>query len=330
MAYAAVAGAGGVLAGLGSCSGQPPRLTGTFLQLLHEHRTWSDAAWCALFSALAALGIRTLILQWSAIDSIRFYQPLRAGEPSAVHHLFRQAERLGMSIWTGLKYDNSWWSEQRRAAGDTRHFLRPLQAAAIETATELAPIIRGSPAFAGWYVTEEVDDISWAKATPALFDYLLAVSSALKRVDPDVQVTISGFTDSRSSPERVRKFWTALLTAAPPIDRLLFQDGVGAHKLGLEEVPEMFAAAAAAARARRCGFNPIIEIFEQTAGAPLDTEAFAAIAGPWQRVARQLDAAGRFSSEVIAFSVPEYMIGNGAGGAPALRTSYQHYVQRFS
>jgi hypothetical protein len=208
--------------------------------------------------------------------------------------------------------------------------LRSLHAAAIQTASELVPIIRDSPAFAGWYITEEVDDISWAEARPALFAYLEAVSSELKGIAPAAKVAISGFTDFRSSPELVFDFWAALLGAVPHIDGLLFQDGVGAHKVSLEKVPDVFAAAASAARARRRAFSPIIEIFEQTAGAPLDTRAFSAISAPWQRVARQLSMAGEFSADVIAFSVPEYMIGNGGKEALALRNEYQRYVDRFS
>src|SRR5258706_11991246 len=56
-----------------------PMLSGTFLQLVAEHRTWREAQWVRLFDGFRRLRLSQLILQWAMSDSQPFFAPGPAG-----------------------------------------------------------------------------------------------------------------------------------------------------------------------------------------------------------------------------------------------------------
>jgi len=120
----------------------------------------------------------------------------------------------------------------------------------------------------------------------------------------------------------LQAFWDGLLAEAPELGVVMFQDGVGVGKLSLEELPDVLAAVQRAVEGRRRELRVIVEVFRQTAGAPIDDRPFAAEPAPIERVRRQIAIARSFSTGLLAFTVPDYM---NPDDAPAKAQLYEEY-----
>jgi len=302
-----------------------PRLDGTFLQLTDAHGRWSRAQWEALFDDLRALGLKRLVVQWTLRDETAFYASTQQrGVPQPpLPVLLELADRDGVAVVVGLASDSRFWERIARDAKLVEVYLRRLRLRSEGVARELAPLLRAHASFAGWYVTEEVDDGSWLEPERRglLAAYLRDLAASLKRLTPGATVAVSGFSNARCDPDALESFWKALLAAAP-LDVVLFQDGVGALKMDLANLPLYLGAMerAASASGRRLGV--VVELFEQTGGPPVDAGAFKAVPAPPARVLRQLELAGRASAGAIAFTVPDYMRGQNDPRAAQLRDAY--------
>ncbi len=281
--------------------------------------------WVRLFEAFRRLGLKRLVVQWTEYDGVVFHAGAGpAPQPPPLDILLRLADHSGMKVLVGLAHDSAYWRESERAPQRLPALFDRLLARSAATAQALRPLVAAHPAFAGWYITEEVDDLSWTPAArPLLFAYLARLSEALKRLMPEADIALSGFTDSRAAPAAVEAFWRELLAAAPAIGCVLFQDGVGVGKLALEQVPDYLAAAARAARAEERKLAAVVETFRQTAGEPLSDGPFAAEPAPLARVLAQIEAAAPHAAELVAFSVPEYM---SPAGGPTAGELYRAYL----
>lgn len=311
------------------CGQRPPRFSGTFIQLLNLHFTWDEQAWRRLFDALARLGVGEVVVQWSAYGNISFADRRPPQRYSPLEHLLHQADRLGMGVWQGLVYDAAWWDPKQRVPSSASDLLKRLLAKSLHACRTVTPMYTTSPVFLGWYITAEVDDLSWPpEAREPLFLFLKSLSDELKRVIPSAGVAVSGFTDSSSTPDQVRHFWAELFEHAPSIGHLFFQDGVGVEKLDVDAIGLYLGAAAAAARQHGRKFYPIVETFAQTAGEPFTNGAFAAEPAGLDRIVAQLTEAGRLSENILAFSLPEYMTPAGGPAAAQLYAEYLRYLQR--
>lgn len=300
----------------------PARLTGTFLQLDARHREWSESQWSELFDRFRKLELSQVIVQWTVLDETAFYAVNGSGAPT-VERVLNAARRTKMGVWLGLCHDSRYWSwvgGDPKAAG--RH-LKQLRSRSLAAARDLAALVKVSPAFAGWYLSEEIDDVNWrnAEARRKLLEHLKLETAGLKELTPGARVAISGFTNARVSPNRFRAFWKDVFEASA-INLVLLQDGIGVRKLELPEFPLYAAALAEAANraGRACGI--VVELFRQTGGEPLDRGPFRASSASFPRVRRQLEIAGRFPGPVFGFSVPEYMSPAGVEGAGQLHSDY--------
>jgi hypothetical protein len=84
----------------------------------------------------------------------------------------------------------------------------------------------------------------------------------------------------------------------------------------------------AATKSTECEFWSVVELFEQTGGMPLDAAAFRAVAAPFSRVLSQLRIESAFTSNLIAFTAPEYMFSQSDPDARTLLTAYLQYMGR--
>ena len=167
-----------------------------------------------------------------------------------------------------------------------------------------------------------MDDVNWqeAPAREVLFNFLRDLSAFLHTLTPKATVALSGFTNARLDPKTFGLFWKELLGAAA-IDRVLFQDGIGAEKLKLDELPLYLEALAQTSKAQSRQLQVVVELFHQ-----MSTKPFRAQPASWERVLRQLEIAARYSSAgTMAFSVPEYMTPSGGTEADNLFKEYRHY-----
>ena len=258
--------------------------SGTFLQLTRAHRQWPEARWQELWGQLRALGAARLIVQWTQDGD----EPLLDLLPAVF--------ASGLAIDLGLVHEPRYWTEGAAAFAGIE-----------ERARALLPRLRPFASranFHGWYITTEVDDVRWPNPTARaqLAAHLKATVKAARRVRR-APVAISGFSNGALSPVRLAEFWHRLLRETG-VSQLLFQDGVGAGKLTLQQLPDYYLAL------RRVPVLPVVEIFQMVRETP-----FEAVAAPLQRVERQLELAG---NAPLAFSLPEYATPGGVTGAAEL------------
>jgi len=305
-----------------------PMLSGTFLQLLAEHRTWSEGQWEHLFDAFRRLSLSQVIVQWVMSDS----QPFFASDPaggvkSPLQMILELGETTNIQVIIGLVHDPDYWLRITQPSAAVASYLANRESRIVQLVTEIAPLSRNYRSFAGWFMNEEIDDINWHEpaATSVLHSYLQRVSDYLRLALPRAPIAISGFSNAHGTPAQLEVFWRELLSAAPAIGTVLFQDGVGARKLTLENLPRYLRAVRAATDATGRRLWSVVELFEQTGGAPLDSGEFRASAAPFSRVAAQLQVEAACASGLIAFSVADYLL-TPTRRAADLLSSYLEYI----
>ena len=305
-----------------------PMLSGTFLQLLTEHRTWREEQWVRLFDAFRRLRLSRVIVQWVISESQPFFASPRAGVVrSPLQMIFELGEKTNIQVIIGLVHDPDYWLRITQPSATVAGYLANRESRIVQLLTEIAPLARNYRSFAGWFMNEEIDDINWHEpaATSVLYSYLQRVSDYLRLALPGAPIAISGFSNAHGTPAQLEVFWRELLSAAPAIGTVLFQDGIGARKLTLENLSQYLRAVRAATDATGRRLWSVVELFEQTGGAPLDSGEFRASAAPFPRVAAQLQVEAAYASALIAFSAADYLLAQ-TQRADNLLSSYLKYI----
>jgi hypothetical protein len=303
-----------------------PRIQGTFLQLTAAQGNWQQADWKRLFGYFKELHLTQVIIQWTVYDDLAFF-PLkgcREVAPSPLPIILQLADAAGLKVWVGLAYDSDFWGKINRDPKLVEVYLRRLRLQAEAIAMQLAPDLQRHPSFQGWYITPEIDDVNWesAKAREILFAFLRNLSGFLHKLTPEAEVAISGFSNARTDPKTFGCFWQALL-GDTSIDRVLFQDGIGAGKLKLDGLSIYLESLRQAVQTQQRQLQVVVELFHQTCERP-----FRAQPASWQSVLCQLNLASRFATRgIVAFSIPEYMTPSGGPKADKLFNSYKDFIQ---
>lgn len=264
---------------------RPALFRGTFFQLWAQHLEWPPGRWDDLFGSLSALACREIVLQWCRYDGLDYY-PL-------LPRLLDTARSHRMRLLIGLPSGSTWW---RQLAADPLPALDPL----VDRARVFASSIEARhwsrhPAFAGWYLPEEIDDDHWF-AVPRR----RALSAALDRIAGVVRpLSVSGFTNRAQTPSELAAFWREI-AARRRIARVFFQDGIGAGKMTLAAWPAYLEAL----RARLGGrLDVVVEIFESL---PSDS-GFRAVPASLDRIRLQAGIARRaIGRPPLCFSLPDY------------------------
>src|ERR1700752_422126 len=226
-----------------------PKLSGTFLQLLTEHQTWRKEQWARLFDAFRRLSLSQVILQWVMRDGQPFFDSNPAGSVrSPLQMILELAETAHIEVIIGLVHDSDYWLRITQPSAAVAKYLANRESRIVKLVTEIAPPSRSYRSFTGCFMNEEIDDINWHEpaATSVLHSYLQRVSDYLRLALPAAPVAISGFSNAHGTPAQLEVFWRELLSAAPAIGTVLFQDGIGARKLTLENLPRYLGAVRAA------------------------------------------------------------------------------------
>jgi hypothetical protein len=277
------------------------KLAGTFLQLMPWHRQWAEAKWRELFSCFDALGIREVIVQWSATGETKLF-------PAPIETILKLAREHSIAADLGLRNDPGYWNRIVGARDSVQAYFRKIRAESEAIARQLRTL-----PFRGWYICEEIDDLNWRDpaARQQLIEYLGGLSASLDRIEPKRPISISGFAQGKTDPEAFADLWREILRRSR-IETIMLQDGIGAGKLSLSEIPLYFEAAASAARQEGRTFRPVVELFRQ-----VQAEPFRGVPAPYKRIVKQLEIAAKFGTPV-AFSVMDYMSPLGIGGANEL------------
>jgi len=257
-------------------------------------------------AAFAELGTAA----WGAVEAVA-WEPFR--------HILVAAERLGMRVFLGLGLDPTFWQGQ----------FDPLASAEENVALmlRLEELYGASPALAGWYLPEEIDDRRFVAADvhEGVMVYLEAMARAAhERTGRPVMV--APYFGMNPNGPAYAAWWDATLTRAP-IDIIALQDGVGTRRTTTEEGVGVFKALAEVAARHGAALWSDLEVFEQVHGWPVD-------AGPWQarpatieRVRHQLELEAPWVEKIVVFDFTHYMSPRLAGAAEELYRGYQAYLE---
>ena len=294
----------------------PARLDGSFFQPWRAD--FDDLAiWPARFDLLQHLGCQQLILQWvDYVDGTDRF----AASADTLNRLLDLAAARGLALRIGLPFDNGYWAA---AAADEPKMDAHLKAVLtrqtrhIETASYAQ-----HPAFAGWYLPQELDDYTWRRSgfLDRLLDYLSTITAAVAGHD-DRLLAVSTFHSAFAASGVWPDLWSAILQRVALVP--LIQDGAGVAAPTREGHSAASAQLAERLRADAKPFELIIELFEQ-----LDRDdgraqqPFTARAASFARVRTQLERAVDLGpGRILGFAVDPYMTDRVAGGK-ALRRAY--------
>jgi len=305
-----------------------PRLTGTFIQPLAQHATWTQNDWDALMAELDAVGVESLYLQWTQLDRFNIFEEGARQDLSApiIARVLAAAERHDIELWLGLVFDPEYWSRIQQETPLVEVYLRRHRVSNLELVRRLHDTAGASPAFAGWYITEEIDDVTWQDVGKrnVLIEHLAATVADIRTVTPEAPIAISGFTSAMLDPAALADFWYDLLSLSG-MDIFMMQDGYGVHQGSIlpEDMALYMTSLRDAAGAAGAEFRVIVELFTQVAGFGIDDQPFAAVPMDFKRLPEQLGLAASVADERVGFSMPEYM---SSGGPPSAGALYRSYV----
>lgn len=340
--------------GAASAKASAPRFTGTFVQLWDTHATWESARWNDLFASLRAIGVTEIIVQWTttqpkasqtnaAQTNANQASPAQAGgaetarpaaAPVQLHPalplLLQAAAAQHMQVVLGLVHDPAYWDKIKAEPDIVRYYLRQLGNTSLHAARAALSLPDSKHVVSGFYIPQEIDDKTWLEPErqSALVDYLTNLRAGLLAVAPGMPVAISGFSNAFAEPAMLEQFWQTVLKKSG-IERVLFQDGVGVHKLRLQETGLFMAAVSRAAQKSGGTLTPVVETFRQVDGPPINDKPFRAVPVSLSGLQRQLAiAAAQPHTGIVAFSLPEYCSPYGIKGAADLYVQYKAYIRR--
>lgn len=301
----------------GLCRAEPAVLTGTFLQFSDRDLTRPDEYWSAMLDAFLELGIGTVAIQWSVIDPTPY-----GGETNDVHdytnlaaNIIAKAEDRGMDYMVGLEHDPGYWEKIKRPPELVEVYLKRLLLDSKTIAEKICNSTHMGSGFQGWYIPQEVDGMSWIGdgQRQVLSWYVRAVKKAMVKTTAPGPVYISGFTNARVDPDAYREFLVRLMTESG-LDGFMLQDGIGVAKTDLHIMSVYYESAALAVKqvAGDTGIPrslvPVVELFTQVDGQPINQKPFRAVPASFGRVREQLNLAGKFSDRIFGFTVGRYML----------------------
>lgn len=245
--------------------------------------------------------------------------PADVPEREPIRHLLAAAEALDMQVFLGLGLDPSYWQGT----------FDPVQGAAdnIAIMERLEELYGASPALAGWYLPEEIDDRNFIRPEihEAAIQYLAAmVEAAAERGGRPVMVA-PYFGIAPNGPAYAA-WWDATLARAR-VDIIALQDGVGTRRTTAEEGVPVFEALAEVARKHGVALWSDLEVFEQIHGWPVDDRPWQAVPAGIEQLRQQLALEAPFVEKIVVFDFTHYMSPRLGGAAQTLYRDYQAYLE---
>jgi hypothetical protein len=294
---------------------------------LSVSQQWTAPRLNRLFLDFKRLGLSTIIIQRSVVGTKAFYasHAFESMQEPPLEAILQYADEFGLTVRVGLAEDPEFWDRIKLASppDEVETYLRSLRERSLNAARELVPVVSRHRSFGGWFVTEEVDDVNWLQAERRvlLHEHLRDLAETL-RSELWASVAISGFSNAHCAPSTLEAFWRDIVDGTG-IDLVLFQDGIGAHKLEVASAGQYLAAMKRAAIGSGRALSVVVELFDQVAGPPVSNAPFRAVATGIDRLTQQLSLARDASTVgIIAFSVPDYMVPGAGPSALQLFTDY--------
>lgn len=297
---------------VGSC---PQGFDATLVQPATRELGYDPADWARELRILRSLGLRTVVLQYSGDETGPYDGRIPGAAP--VRALLDAAERFDIEVYLGLFSDPKWPSPAQAE-------ILPPPLADPAQVRRLAALCGSSPVCAGWYLSQEIDDRSWAppEARRRLRAFLGRAAQTLRGLAPTREIAIAPFFTGALPPDEHAHFWKDLL-ADRAVDVLMLQDGVGVGRATPERAAEYLDALRPVCRAAQVRLWSVVELFRQIHGPPHDDRPFAAEPASFEMVWRSLSAERLFVERAAAFAVLDHMHPR---RGPAARKLYRDYA----
>lgn len=315
-------------------------LSGVFIQLNSYNSGWPADKWDNAFKAMKRLGFEQIIVQWCRQNDLRYYRSPdgggRTGRDNAqnaaagigdgtgvLRTILSMCEKYGFSYYLGLYDDSAFWNEIKAPNDAVEHYLYSLISENLKVARELSPIVTGRSGFLGYYIPQEIDDVSWneKEKTGLLKMFMHVLGPRLREIAPDAGLLMSTFFRGRISSRYFTERWRALLEGKP-IDALLVQDGIGSGQVTLPVSANQFSALADSLRGSGVALWSVVEAFTATE----EREGvFKAVSADAARIESQLSASGH-AEKAIAFSMKYFIPSPDVDGSEKLFVDYEKFA----
>jgi hypothetical protein len=281
-------------------------LSGSFLQIWNSVGCacglWSPAQWDAEMQRMADLGMDSLIVQYGLYDDgaghVTAFYPSSLGfvtyTQSTLDYIMAAAQTRGQKVIVGLYFNANWdgdldWDQP--ATYDS------VESRSMQVVDEIWSRYGTHPAFGGWYIPQEIDDMRWQSASrrALLAGMVQHLAGHAKGKNAALPVMIAPFFGMNQPADVYKDWWVAFLAAAPSVDWVIPQDGVGTFRTdGDTDVPYYFSALKSAVDFAGRNFGATVETFQQTSASTFVPTTIGALQN-------QLKVAGSFTNRIFQF-----------------------------
>lgn len=186
-----------------------------------------DSDLASLFNALKLQGAEGIVLQWSKYGNQTFYK----NNVFWLGEVYKLAEQANLKVIIGLSLDFAYFDEIKKPAATLDVYLEEQAVIASTVVDRWLPYI-DSAAFAGWYITEEIDDYHWMEPAKkaSLIKYLHSLHSKIEaRRSKGHDIYLSAYLGGFQTPQE-----TFALMQDISLDgkiKVWMQDGIGTQNL---------------------------------------------------------------------------------------------------
>lgn len=271
------------------------KITGSFTQLWNTAGCscgqWTLQQWKDEFQKMKDACMTTFVVQYGVYNNLSWYSPSSLSfviyKETTLNKIFQAAEAKGINIYVGLYFDETWNSSSKTASSTYSLLLTKQQ----QVITEIWNLFGNSPSFKGWYIPQEINDLEW-QTNPAkslLFDWVQSIASWAHSKNTSKPVMIAPFFNLWMPSDLLKTWYTELFQAAPDLDQVFPQDGVGITlKNVYYDVPLFYSKIKEACGENGVQFGATVESFQQLTGWPIDNGSFSATSANINRLKAQL------------------------------------------
>jgi Domain of unknown function (DUF4434) len=299
----------------------PGGIDATFVQIQERELDYGREEWSKRLAELRALGIATVVLQFSGDERGAYDERTSGRRP--VKSLFEAADVYGVQVYLGLFAEPSWPARFDVARAAAPPLGDPAQS------VRLAELCRRHRSCVGFYLPEEIDDKTWGRRPDpdALRGFLERSAARLRELAPQRPLAAAPFYTGSLDPEAHAAFWSQLLKNRP-LDVLMLQDGLGAGHATEDSIVGALSALHPAVTKSGVELWTVLEVFRLVHGPPRDDLPFEARPAPLEEVLTALARERRYAAKTAAFTVLNYMSPDRGPAAHALREQYRRWCER--
>lgn len=308
----------------------PKNLSGAFIQPTYPVNQYTEEQTAVELNDMHKIGLTYVVLQWSADSSGRksiypskIYQKDESfTQDDFIDNLLTSCDKYGMKVYLGLDIDSDW--EKNTMGKNKNLFDREIDLSA-KTADELYEKYKSHASFYGWYLPNEISDLTVISSgrRVKLHKYLNSLCLRLKGLDNTKKISIAPYFSKFIYPPRYESIWKYLLCDSH-VDVVMLQDGVGCKRIKLGDIASYFGSMKKAADYAHVELYSDVEVFEQIHGG----KEFEAKPANMQTIEKQLSQESRFVSAQVCFDYPHYMSLQNSDRTAELYKDYQEYIKK--